>query len=134
MALRDDYGMTLNQIADLLRKQLGITVSGPTVHGWMHGVQPRKIPVEDLERAIDTIMAEHDAVEGGAWVPGEEVRATVERWQEHLTPRQIAVAADEAVTTVRSWGSGRHRVLRRKWDRVVSRVEDVIKMLPEQTR
>ena len=78
------------------------------------------------------IMSEHVAIEGGAWVDSKEIKATVERWMEVMTPRQIAVAADEAVTSVRSWATGNHRVLRTKWRRVVPQVEQMCEIIQAQ--
>ena len=130
--LRDDYGMTLATIAGHLTAKLGYSVSLASIHTWTGGAVPRKVSYDKVLEAIDEIMAEHVAIEGGAWVDAKEVKATVDRWMEVMTPRQIAVAADEAVTSVRSWATGNHRVLRTKWRRVVPLVEQMCEVIQAQ--
>lgn len=127
--LREDYGMTIEAIASEVNDRLGTRFVAPSVYNWQHsGSTPRKVSPEVVERTLDAIMDEREAVEGGAWVDADEVTATVNRWREHLSVRQIAVAADEHPSTVRSWSTGHHRVLRDKWNRVVPKVEDALKL------
>ena len=130
--LRDDYGMTLATIAKLLTAKLDCSISVASIHTWTGGAIPRKVAYDKVLNAIDKIMEENDAIEGGAWVDSKEVKATVDRWMEVMTPRQIAVAADEAVTSVRSWATGNHRVLRTKWRRVVPMVEQMCEIIQAQ--
>ncbi|NLC21608.1 MAG: hypothetical protein GX771_06810 [Halomonadaceae bacterium] len=127
--LRDSYGLTLQTISDLLDEKLHTTIAVASLNAWENGAVPRKVPEETLIRALDEITKEHQAVEGGAWVAAEEVKAMVDRWMEVMTPRQIAVAADEAVTTIRSWATGKHRVLRTKWNRVVPLVNQMSEVM-----
>lgn len=123
--LRDSYGLTLQTIADLLDEKLHIKFAVASINAWETGAVPRKVPEATLIRVLDEIGREHKAVEGGAWVAAEEVKTNVDYWMEVMTPRQIAVAADEAVTTIRSWATGKHRVLRTKWNRVVPLVNQM---------
>jgi len=123
--LRNNHGLTLKEITQLLRPKLKTSVSMATLNAWEKGAIPRMVPEERLIQVLREIADEHQAVEGGAWVAAEEVKATVDRWMEVMTPRQIAVAADEAVTTIRSWATGKHRVLRTKWNRVVPLVDQM---------
>lgn len=130
--LRDDYGMTLATIAGHLTTKLECSISVASIHTWTGGAIPRKVAYDKVLNAIDEIMEENDAIEGGAWVDSKEVKATVDRWMKVMTPRQIAVAADEAVTSVRSWATGNHRVLRTKWRRVVPLVEQMCEIIQAQ--
>ncbi|MCH4813897.1 MULTISPECIES: hypothetical protein [Halomonadaceae] len=130
--LRDDYGMTLAKIAEHLTGKLGCSISVASIHTWTGGAVPRKVGYDKVLNALNEIMSEHVAIEGGAWVDSKEIKATVERWMEVMTPRQIAVAADEAVTSVRSWATGNHRVLRTKWRRVVPQVEQMCEIIQAQ--
>jgi len=130
--LRDEYGMTLAKIAELLTSKLNSKISVASVNAWTGGVTPRKVPYERVQVALEEIMEEHEAIEGGAWVAADEVKATVDRWMEVMTPRQIAVAADEAVTSIRSWHTGNHRVLRTKWNRVVPLVEQMREVIQKR--
>jgi len=121
--LREDYGMTLVEIAAALSHALGTEIAFSTVALWERGGNPRKVTAERVCEALDLIRADRTAIEGGAWVEAEEVQGQMECWTEVLTTRQIAVAANEPLTTVNSWRTGFHRVLRTKWRRIKPEVD-----------
>lgn len=126
-SLRDDYGLTLHQIRHQLGEKLRRKIPLSTLYAWSDGAVPRKIPLAQIDEAIAAVMAEHERIEGGAWVDAEEIRAQIREWGKTLSFRQIAIVADEYQTVIESWSYGRHRTKRHRWNRVVERVEDALK-------
>ena len=58
--LRDEYGMTLAKIAELLTSKLNSKISVASVNAWTGGVTPRKVPYERVQGALEEIMEEHE--------------------------------------------------------------------------
>ena len=50
--LRDEYGMTLAKIAELLTSKLNSKISVASVNAWTGGVTPRKVPYERVQGAL----------------------------------------------------------------------------------
>ena len=127
--LRNECGMTLQAITDGINVRFATQFSVATVHTWSQGRIPRKVSPDEVERALEEMYASHEHIEGGAWVPAEHVKATIQGWRGHLTIRQIAICADENVSTVSAWAMGNHAVFRPKWNRVTEEVEAMMKVM-----
>lgn len=127
--LRDEYGLTLDMICSELSQELGQNIPLSTLYAWASGSLPRRIPIPRIEQVLDSLMERHVRYDEGAWVEREEVQATILGWLQHLSKKQLSVAADESLAVIESWSVGRHRVMRPKWNRVVENVHDVLRLL-----
>lgn len=121
--LREGWGLTYKEIAELISDHTGIATPQTTVYSWLRDCDPRRIPISEIYEAIRKAKAKTEPFPTGAWVSPEVVSPEI---KEILSQVDIALLSDAAgvpIRTMRSWTRGRHRVHYSKWDAVKTSAE-----------
>ena len=113
------YGLTQEELAELLSGFTGIHIARTALAGWLRDTEPR-IELSILMSALDKI----DAAEGQdlqpKYISGADIKRQIASWLKTMSRRQIMLAGELPQSTYQQYEAGLVSVPRRRWDRIHS--------------
>jgi hypothetical protein len=118
----EDFGLTMEDLAELLSAHTGKYVSRTALGGWLRGAKPR-IAEGAIHGAIQRIKADEGHAKTSRYVLPAEVQGQMKEWLKILSRRQIQLAGQLPQSTQHAMEAGLVRCEARRWNRIRSLVE-----------
>jgi|SRR5690554_680438 len=113
--LRTNQGKTLEEIRAYINTKLKKDIPLATLYSWAKGSQPREA-ANEVDAVLDEMIAEHEAITGGAWCSGEEVRSRMLALNKELSVKEMSDFTGVPKTTLFSWLTGFTKTKRKRFE------------------
>jgi len=118
----DTYGLSQEELAELLSGFTGQNIARTALSGWLRGAEPR-ISSDIILDALNQVAKHEGKSTQSAYVEAHEVKAFVAQQLEQMTRKQLMLAAEMPQSTFWQWEQGLVRVNRRRFERIKSLIE-----------
>lgn len=124
--LRANQGKTLEEIRAHVNKRLQKDIPLATLYSWARGSQPREA-ANEIDCCLDEMIVEHEAIAGGAWCSGEEVRDRMLALNKDVSVKQMSKLTGVPKTTLFSWLTGFTKTKRQRFNEFEKNIHEKIK-------
>jgi len=118
----DAYGLSQEELAELLSGFTKQNIARTALAGWLRGAEPR-ISSDIILDALDQVAKHEGKSTQSAFVEAHEVASFVAQQLKQMTRKQLMLAAEMPQSTYWQWEKGLVRVNRRRFERIKSLVE-----------